>query len=244
LRKKKHEEHVNHERWLVSYADFITLLFAFFVVMFAISQVDANKLGHFVESMNHALGIVGPSGNLAVLDGGDRASVLEGAGPPHGAVSRRAAVLMKRLEERLSGPSLQRAVSLRHDLRGVAVSLSEAGFFDSGQAALRPDSSVALHEVALALRDAGSPVAVEGHTDDRPIHNSGFASNWELSAARATTIVRYLIEQMAYDPLKLSATGFAEFRPVADNATPAGRALNRRVDLVLVTEGSAAPAPR
>jgi chemotaxis protein MotB len=179
-----------------------------------------------------------------MLDGDDTPSIVDGARPPHGPVSRRAAVLMKRLQERLGGPNLQRDVTLRHDLRGVAVSLSEAGFFDSGQALLRVDSSAALHEVALALRDAGGPVAVEGHTDDRPIRNSAFASNWELSAARATTVVRYLVEQMAYDPLKLSATGFAEFRPVADNATPEGRAMNRRVDLVIVTEGLPAVAPR
>jgi chemotaxis protein MotB len=126
----------------------------------------------------------------------------------------------------------------------VTVSLSEAGFFGSGAAAVVPGAAAKLREVALALRAVGRPIAVEGHTDDVPISTAQYPSNWELSTARATTIVRYLVEEMSFDPRTLAATGFAEFRPLGDNATPEGRAANRRVDLVLLTEGAGGPTPR
>lgn len=245
MRKKK-AEHPNHERWLVSYADFITLLFAFFVVMFAISQVDAQKLGRFAESVNIAFALRGifpeasPQGTLetegypgtsvrpAIVS--PKPTVLPEIGPP----SRRAAELYRQLEERLR--RLEKRVRLRFDPRGVVLMLSEAGFFESGSAEVRPDSLATLREAAASVCGLGTPIAVEGHTDDVPIATPLFPSNWELSTARATRLVRYLVDQAGCDPAKLSATGYAEHRPLGDNATAAGRALNRRVDLVVLTE--------
>ncbi len=252
--RKREPDHVSHERWLVSYADFITLLFAFFVVMFAISQVDAKKLGRFVESVNSASDIQGVFPNAAppsvqnhdqgrngirpaIAPG--RISILNGSG----GMSRKALELRRSLGRILHSSTLADKVRIRADARGVTVSLSEAGFFDTGEAQVKPEAMETLREIAETLKDASIPIAVEGHTDDVPIQTPQFPSNWELSTVRATTIVRYLIDTMRYDPMRLSATGFAEYRPVADNATPEGRALNRRVDLVILTEGTEAPAP-
>jgi chemotaxis protein MotB len=253
LRKKK-AEHPNHERWLVSYADFITLLFAFFVVMFAISQVDAQKLGRFVESVNVAFALRGvfpetsplPSTHEEAVSGtsvrpvlvSPKPTVLPEVGPP----SRRAAAVYRSLEERLR--RTDKRVRLRFDPRGVVVMLSEAGFFESGSAEVLPDSLGTLREAAVAVCELSTPVAVEGHTDDVPISTALFPSNWELSTARATRIVRYLVEAAGCDPTRLSATGYAEYRPLGDNSTAAGRALNRRVDLVVLTDPPELRPPR
>ena len=139
---------------------------------------------------------------------------------------------------------LQDRIKVRIDQRGVIVSLSEAGFFDTGSAQVRDDAVPTLRDLAVALRSTDSPIAVEGHTDNVPIKTPLYPSNWELSTVRATSIVRYLIEEQGYDPLRLSATGFAEYRPVGDNATAEGRSQNRRVDLVVLTEAGNGPAPR
>ena len=254
--KKKAPEHSNHERWLVSYADFITLLFAFFVVMFAISQVDSQKLGRFVQSVNVAFELKGvfPDSNSHPLpsasDSGGGVGLRPGIAPPKitvvaGVVPSRRALQIRRALERMPLQSkLRDKIHVRLDQRGVTVSLSEAGFFDTGSALVRADALPTLRDLAEVLKVADSPITVEGHTDDVPIKTALFPSNWELSTVRATSIVRYLIEQHGYDPMRLSATGFAEYRPVGDNATAEGRALNRRVDLVILTEGSGGPVPR
>jgi chemotaxis protein MotB len=254
LRKKRPEEHVNHERWLVSYADFITLLFAFFVVMFAVSQVDSQKLGRFVEAVNVAFefrGAFPESSRIPIKDGDSGAlGIAPSLAPfkamivPTSATARRSARLRSAVERALRGTRYADKVRVRIDRRGVVVSLSEAGFFDQGSAVVRASSIDALHSVATALREETGPISVEGHTDDVPISTTLFPTNWELSTARATTIVRYLVDRIGYDPSRLSATGYAQYRPVRDNATAEGRALNRRVDLVLLPEGTPGPAPR
>jgi chemotaxis protein MotB len=254
--KRKPPEHANHERWLVSYADFITLLFAFFVVMFAISQVDAQKLGRFVQSVNVAFEMKGvfPESDPHPIQldpsAGGGLGIRPNIAPPKitvqaGMVPSRRAQQVRRALESMPGMSrLEGKVHVRIDQRGVTVSLSEAGFFDTGSAQVREDAVPMLRDLAEALKVAESPIAVEGHTDNVPIKTPLYPSNWELSTVRATSIVRYLIEQQGYDPLRLSATGFAEYRPVGDNASPEGRTQNRRVDIVILTETGDGPAPR
>jgi chemotaxis protein MotB len=254
VRKKKHPEHVNHERWLVSYADFITLLFAFFVVMFAVSQVDAQKLGRFVESVNVAFEFRGafPESSRNPIHDQDHGSVgiAPTIAPTHGTIvapassTRRASRLKAALQRSLRNTKFADKVRVRVDRRGVVVSLSEAGFFDPGSAAVRDASIEALGAVADGLKEEHGPIAVEGHTDNIPISTAQFPTNWELSTARATTIVRYLVDKNGLAPERLSATGYAEYRPEGDNATPEGRASNRRVDLVLLPDGASGPAPK
>jgi chemotaxis protein MotB len=233
-RKKKHPEHVNHERWLVSYADFITLLFAFFVVMFAVSQVDSKKLGRFTESFSRAVGIIDvfPVGGPGLLPGDSPvpAAPAPDRHPPQlppelEALRAELAQMQKRAE---LPPSLQ-VVVRRHEL---VLRLSENLLFDAGDDTLRVPAKQAVHIVAGELVKRPVNVRVEGHTDDRPIRTVRFRSNWDLSTGRATAVVAALLDE-GYDPARLSAAGYGEFHPIAPNATDDGRRQNRRVDLVV-----------
>jgi chemotaxis protein MotB len=258
-RKKKHPEHVNHERWLVSYADFITLLFAFFVVMFSASNADKQKAGQIataMESAFHELAIFTPSGKTVNLmdDGGIASPKPSIAGNPNTTVSsvqiaqgtdqggaggssmREAkAALQNALQEEVQAG----AVRIHHDGRGLIVSLAEAGFFDPGSAVMRVTATEVLNRIAEKIQPLNAHIRVEGHTDNMPIKTAQFPSNWELSTARATNVLQHLLARAEFKPDYLSAVGFGEYRPVAPNDTAHGRAANRRVDLVVLgTEAS------
>ena len=247
-RKKKHE-HVNHERWLVSYADFITLLFAFFVVLFASSQSDKKKQMQISAAMQSAfkpLGIFEPHSktptltdvNTAATNAPPAALTLPltsvGTESPEETEKHLSQWLQSKIAAGMISPG---SVTMRITPEGLVISLHEAGFFPSGSADVRPVSLPMLMSLAATL--PSGPLRVEGHTDNVPIHTTQFATNWELSTARASTIARLLLEHGSIDPASLSAAGYAEFHPVADNTTELGRAQNRRVDVILLRR----PAP-
>ena len=267
-RKAKPPEHKNNERWLVSYADFITLLFAFFTTMYAISTVDAQKMGKMVLSMRASFDSTvfdAGSKTLSLSKGdqgeGDKKLVPEivsatdaSIGP--NVLSRLESDLfrvadnppalgtLKRRIEAVVGPEvLNRRVHTKLDRRGLTVSLGEGGFFDSGSDQIKPEGRSILDTIAAELASVGNHVRVEGHTDNVPIRNSRFPSNWELSTARATAVVAYLVARFGLPPGSLSAAGYAEYRPVAGNDTESGRARNRRVDLVVLDPRHAAVEP-
>ena len=264
MRKRRRVPHANHERWLVSYADFITLLFAFFVVLYSSSQVDQRKVGKLAFAIQVAfqeLGVFPASNNVIPIDTQDpvpfntvqaienteRTAALGRIAPnvkgvlgasENGDLSS----LRQELEDALA-PEIQRqevAVSVGPD--GLVVSLREIGFFDSGSAKIRDSSLPTFSRIAWLLADRKYRVRIEGHTDNRPIHNPQFRDNWDLSAARATELVRLLILKYGFSPERLSAAGYAEFHPVASNDTTDSRAQNRRVDLVILGKVSAKSA--
>ncbi|HUB00285.1 MAG TPA: flagellar motor protein MotB [Terracidiphilus sp.] len=237
---------VSHDRWLVSYADFITLLFAFFVVMYAFAKADQRKQVQVSESIDaafRALGIFPDSArkqtHASTTSGTDRPEIPmnivmgEDVLAPAQVKSDLERV-QHDLEQTLSNEVATHTVSIRMGRDGLVISLREAGFFDTGSAAPKLQSLGALREIAERLGRTPYDVRIEGHTDNVPIHNSRFASNWELSAARATNIARVFLTLKAVPPERLSAAGYAEYHPVASNATPDGRAENRRVDLVVL----------
>jgi chemotaxis protein MotB len=248
MSKKKHPEHVNHERWLVSYADFITLLFAFFVVLFASGQNDKRKqvmLAHSMQSAFSHNGIFDPHSATPPLS--DDPNTIPNATPSpvslptptvpdpeiDGVNKRTSDRIRDAVQSEIATRKLPDGViTVRPSPEGLVISLREAGFFASGSAEIRPESIPLLKAVAAALPDRA--MRVEGHTDNVPIHTAQFASNWELSTARAATITRLLVAQHTVEPAAISAAGYAEFRPIADNATEAGRTQNRRVDIVLL----------
>ena len=256
-RKKKAGEHTNHERWLVSYADFITLLFAFFVVLFSSSQVDKRKVGKIAVAIQEAFQQMGifqaansrtpmvtadplPAANIQLItDGkgmsgrGPMASPFEKLmGTPNG--QKDLGTLQKQLTSALA-PEIQRhEVVLKANREGLVITLREIGFFDSGSAELRPASEAAVQRIAQALSAQPNNIRIEGHTDNVPIHNARFASNWELSTSRATEMIRLFITRYNFPPTRLSAAGYAEYHPVASNQTVDGRAQNRRVDIVVL----------
>jgi chemotaxis protein MotB len=234
--KKKHPEHVNHERWLVSYADFITLLFAFFVVLFASGQSDKRKQSQMAAAMATAfspVSIFEPHTRQPALVDGTSASVaasVSAVTPLEQSIPR----LRKLLAEQTRVARLPHGSLTMHTTsEGLVISLQEAGFFASGSADVQSRSLPVLVQLAAALPPG--PKRVEGHTDNVPIHTTQFATNWELSSVRATTIARFLLEHNAADPVELAAAGYAEFHPVATNVTEEGRARNRRVDIILLS---------
>jgi chemotaxis protein MotB len=222
-RRGRQEEQENPDRWVVSYADFITLLFAFFTVMYAISRVDSAKLGQFVGSTRAAFGPRTPQ---------KAKPVIEGIAPvsPGGERIRRDALRMIEM----SGAA--GVVSVRPDERGIVLSMGEQVLFEAGRADVKPTAYNALAAVAAVLRKSRCDAVVEGHTDSLPISNARYASNWELSSARATGVLARFLGDHGVPPERLSAAGYAEYRPVATNATPEGRGKNRRVDVVLLIE--------
>jgi chemotaxis protein MotB len=242
--------HSSHERWLVSYADFITLLFAFFVVLFSSARVDKEKTAQLAEAIQSAfqqLGSMPPSRMAAA------APHNHGSEPGAKSIARLSPTDSGRLEvnhkpedflqiqrelEKLLAPEIKRReVALRTEPNGVIISLREIAFFDTGSAEVKPQAITVVARVAGFLRSRDCALRIEGHTDNVPIHTGLFASNWELSTARATTLVKRLIENEGFAPERLSAAGYGEFHPVADNETAEGQKMNRRVDIVVV------PAP-
>jgi len=235
-RRREHRERVNHERWLVSYADFMTLLFAFFVVMFAVSRVDAKKLGTFRDSVKEAtsMGVLDHAGNSPIFDG--RATTP--ASPAHkerAALREQARALVRqKLAHGLVAAIDSGRVSLADTDDGVVLRLREAAIFESASATLRDDVLPDLEAIAATLRDLPNGVRIEGHTDPVPIRSSHFHSNWELSAARASEVLALFVSRGQLPEQRLSVAGYGSQRPLTSNDDGAGRAANRRVDIVVI----------
>lgn len=257
MKAADHRGRVSHERWLVSYADFITLLFAFFVVLYAFARADERKQQAVTKAIDQgftSLGIFGNSSDAKNNSGG----AGEGALPVNMVMGEQVASprrvkadleqMQRDLQQRLASEIGRHTVAIEMGRDGLVISLREAGFFDSGSATPHASSMVALRQIAAVLEHSPYDVRVEGHTDNLPIHSEQFASNWELSAARATHIARLLMGLGAVQPERLSAAGYAEFHPVDSNDTAQGRAHNRRVDLVIQPRSSvdlrSGPGPR
>ncbi len=249
-RRRAEEEHENHERWLVSYADFITLLFAFFVVMYAISSVNEGKYRVLSDALEAAFRA--PARSMEPIQVGRLARIalepdallalppLPAAGldgePGGGELAGDARQRLARRVSRALRPLLDRGlVRVANRPDGVHIEIDAAVLFPSGSARLSPEAMPVLERLGALLKDLPNPVRVEGHTDNVPIRNAVYPSNWELSAARAASVVR-LFERLGLDPRRLMAVGYGEHHPVADNATPAGRRRNRRV-VVVVLDG-------
>jgi chemotaxis protein MotB len=253
-KKKKHgeEEHENMERWLVSYADFITLLFAFFVTLYSMSRVDGNKMGSAVESLQRALGSVMPIQmtqkepgvfpnqvvpiNFSITPIQGKAYTVDAK-----ALIKMAEEIKKGMEDISKEKPSKASSNIAHQIkfilekRGLVIRVSDHIFFNSGEAFIRPDMEPILNVLAQTIEKIPNHIRIEGHTDTIPINTPRFPSNWELSTARATMIVRYLLDHFRFDPDRLSATGYAEFRPVDTNSTSEGRLQNRRVDFVILS---------
>ena len=257
-RHNKHA-HENHERWLVSYADFITLLFAFFVVMFASSQTDKSRAKEVSEAVSRALAdgkSMGVPPAVAKILGGtvdDKGignAQMRGPGgaqraakeaPPADVVELAAS--LKMLDTTLQDEIKQGKVEVNTTPRGVVVSLKQTAFFPSGEDSLDPSTFPILDKVAQALNAVQNPLRIEGHTDSIPIHNPRFRSNWELSAARSIAMMETLSTRFSVDRKRIAIVGFAENEPEASNDTPEGRAKNRRVDVVILNQLALQPVP-
>lgn len=241
MRAKKHEEHENHERWLVSYADFITLLFAFFVVLYATSTQNEEKEKKFEESIRANLKFAGAIGGEANTGAGPLGQLFD---PLEMIQKRRIGneeledSVDRLLEKNMSKEERQSAISgIHHDNTGVRIRLAASTFFPSGSAKLRLPALKSLDKVAQILKLANRNIVIEGHTDDQVLTGGNLESNWELASLRATSVVRYLIKYRSLDPKKISAASFADQRPIVENTSEENRAQNRRIEILIVNRG-------
>jgi chemotaxis protein MotB len=245
MRARVHRSRVTHDRWLVSYADFITLLFAFFVVLYAFARADEKKKAQVPEAIDSAFKALGVFPDYSFQARKSGAASGKDAAPAADLVMTEQALtpsvvgddlnrIRRDLEQRLQPQVAQHTIVIKMGRDGLVISLREAGFFDSGSALPRPEAIPALRRIAASLQGSPYDLRVEGHTDNIPIHTAQFASNWELSSARASSIARLLLAIRAMPASRLSAAGYAEFHPVDTNDTAQGRANNRRVDLIIL----------
>lgn len=240
VRKRFEEEPDNHERWLVSYADFMTLLFAFFVVMYAISSVNEGKYRILSNSLVNAFGKTRPMLNESEQIAPQRLPPIQLLPRP-----RPNDALLRREREQMTGIARdilkvlaplvsQGKVRVTESSRGVSIEINDSILFAQGEAKLGAESSEVLKAIALVLKADAHAIQVEGHTDNVPINKAQFPSNWELSAVRASGVVRLFIDNGIADQ-RLVAVGHGSNQPVASNDTPEGRMRNRRVQVMILS---------
>jgi chemotaxis protein MotB len=254
MAKKKEEHKESAERWLISYADFITLLMVFFVVMYSMSKVDQVKFYQLAQSLNSALiggtgtldtgsaetGVIFPI-DLSVLDQIDPeelvAMVIEQEAAAQAEEEEISQLL--EIEHRLAAyfvrENLNSYIYMTIDSRGLVVSLNATVLFDPGSAVIKPEMADILVDVGGIIDTLDNFIRVEGHTDNVPIGNSQYKSNWDLSTARATNVLELFIDRVGIKPEKLVAAGYSEYRPIASNDTPEDRSKNRRVDMIILS---------
>jgi chemotaxis protein MotB len=224
-KKNQHGAHDNEERWLLTYADLITLLLGLFVILYAMSKIDAGKYAEIVNAMEGVFG--SPKGVMAGSMG-----IVE---PPVNVLQRERQRIVEEIQSALQAAMKDNMISVSENERGITVHIMEEMLYPSGSADLKNTSLTTLDSLAGVLRMLPNDIRVEGHTDDVPIRSPNFPSNWHLSVARAVNIGYYLIERHGLTASKVSVVGYAEYRPLVPNDTPENRARNRRVDIVIVT---------
>lgn len=249
----------DRNRWVISYADFITILLALFIVLYAVSQVDIAKMKQFTTSLKKSLATTQPTHHT------EKSSLLKKFAQTKATIYNQEVDLdykeqIERLKERIKEAEARyaidlsqfeeikeglkddlakdEAISLSQSERGLTITFVDKSLFDIGSAEIKESAKPKLNKVAESLKDIDNQVRIEGHTDDQPIQTAEYPSNWELSTARATSIVKYLITQYNIDPDRLAAAGYGEYKPISPNTTPEGRQNNRRVDIVILSSGS------
>lgn len=240
-RRAKRIEHDNHDRWLISYADFVTLLFAFFVVMYSISSVNEGKYKTFSSSLSLALNTEQNAAATSTLPNPqeqvlknlvDRRTVR--LGEQQRRIEERMRVLAEGLRQVMLPMIGEGLVGINQTKRGVVIDISASALFRTGDATLQPGVQEVLRKVAVVMGNENQSIEVEGHTDDVPIRTVQFPSNWELSSARASSVARFLIENGVAAP-RLSVVGLASNQPLVPNDSPEHRAKNRRVTITILS---------
>lgn len=234
---RSHSGGANHERWVISYADFITLLFAFFVVLFATSNADMAKARAVSEAVKAAFS----EKTYAPQNPSKKPTTNTLLNAHTEDLTATEALLRRQLQEEIRKGEIE----LRRESRGLVISFKQAGIFDSGEATVKPTAMTAMGKLATAMEQIPNQVRLEGHTDNQPISNDHFKNNWELSSARSIAFLQIITGKFHMPMDRLAVSGYADVVPIADNATDAGRARNRRVDVVILSSSAAGlePAP-
>jgi chemotaxis protein MotB len=244
MRRRK-DSHLKHERWILSYADFVTLLFALFVAMYAISQQDKSGAKVFSESVRQAVtsgGVPTAVRTLMATQDGNRPSPPppQPPLPPNDNIQRvpidpNLAKPFEQLSQALKDEIREGKVGLRLGTRGLVITLREQSFFPSGDDAIYASSYPAIERVATVIAKLPNPVRLEGHTDSVPIHTGRFRDNWELSTARSIALLQLFHGKFGIDEGRFAVAGYSQYAPVADNGTDDGKSRNRRVEIVILS---------
>ncbi len=257
MMKKKEKKPENSERWLLTYSDLITLLMILFVVLYAISNVNQTEYEALSESLNGAMGNTGKNLNGSIIlkgngildggtgitadsNGGDKEAASEGSGEDYSidesdGISREEFIKLRTsLYNATKNSNLKDKLRITVEDKGMVITLPNDILFDSGEADIKPEMRTVLDEIAQLLNSVDCPIQVEGHTDNIPVNNSEYTSNWQLSAERAANVVQYLVENYKIEPDRLAAIGYGEYKPVSSNKTVEGRMKNRRISITLL----------
>jgi Flagellar motor protein len=229
-KKKKCPEEVS-EKWAIPYADFLTLLLCLFIALFAMAQAGKQAALEYAQAFAKAFGM-----RLVPFQESLPKQILPQPVVPRSELTEKGRKIQRQireLEEMLKRMGLEGEFKVSYEVIGIRLILQEKILFSSGSAEIRPETYPILDKLYEILKDLPNPVEVEGHTDSIPISTEKFPSNWELSTARASSIVRYFIAK-GINPERLKASGYADTKPIASNATPEGRAQNRRVEIVIL----------
>lgn len=236
-KKKKHVHHEEEggEAWLLPYSDLMTLLLAVFIVLFAVSQIDAEKAQQMSDQFSGQM--MTESYTTSKMSEQEKAQE-ETSGTPESGESEleKMEALKADLDSKIKSEHLDSSVSTGIDKRGLVISLSNAIFFEPGSAEIKKENEETLLEIADMVKVMDNYIRIEGHTDNVPMNSSLYPSNWDLSAARASNVVRLFIQNAGVSPEKLIAVGYGEYRPVSDNGTEEGRAKNRRIDIIVLSD--------
>lgn len=228
-------------RWVISYADFVTMLLALFMVMFATTSMGEMK----VKDVNKSIQKVFASKNIEEIKEVENPAQTEVKQDAQSPLDNSGKTILdggdgildsKQLVEQIEKDiELNTSVKVIKSDRGVVIRLNDTMLFDPGSAIIKSEAKVTLNKIAVTLAKFQNPILIEGHTDSMPIQNEKFPSNWELSTARATNIIKYLTHEHKFPPSRLSAVGYGEYMPIEKNTTPQGRAKNRRVDIIVLS---------
>ncbi|HSQ87854.1 OmpA family protein [Romboutsia sp.] len=224
-KRRLEEDDINTDSWLATYSDTITLLLTFFILLYSMSVVDSQKLKELSNAMQQSL-----KGNVEIEELKDIKDLkIETDNSDYEDLS-------EKLNKIIEKNGLTEVIKIRQEDRGIVLQLDETILFDSGKAELKDYSREVLETITTIINNTENDVLVEGNTDNIPMNNEKFGSNWELSTARAVSVVRYFVEGQNIDPTRFAVKGYGEYNPIVENSTPENRAINRRVDILIVEQ--------
>lgn len=226
-KKKNSDDDINPDAWLATYSDTITLLLTFFIILYSMSSVDSQKLKELTEALQNSLS---GTGTVKVTEIENITDLKVQAGKTE------YEDLSEKLNKVINDNALTDVIKIREEGRGIVLQLDETILFDPGRANLKEDNQGVLEAITTIINGTDNDVLVEGHTDNIPMRTAQYGSNWELSTARAVSVVRYFVESKSVDPRRFAVKGYGEYKPLVANDTAENRAINRRVDILIVEQ--------